>query len=165
MGHDVVTRGELALLPRLPLGNHTTPTSMMLNVMTKETNHAEQNAIAWLESITDQLARLKAACRDSDDEYETIREEILESPLSVEVRSDWQTIGEPLEPAQFCILLSTGGPALRIVGDLGLYNCPENSRLEFQDWGIPWQELPKAANATTGAILDAWAAQFYFGDA
>jgi hypothetical protein len=128
------------------------------------TDHAIENATAWLETITDQLARLKAACADSDDAYETIREEILESPLSVEVRSDWQAIGEPLQPAQFCILLSTGGPALRIVGDLGLYSCPENSRLEFQDWGIPWQELPQAANAASGAILDAWAAQFYFGE-
>jgi hypothetical protein len=126
--------------------------------------HAIENATAWLETITDQLARLKAACADSDDAYETIREEILESPLSVEVRSDWQAIGEPLEPAQFCILLSTGGPALRIVGDLGLYNCPENSRLEYQDWGIAWQELPQAANAASSEILDAWAAQFYFGE-
>jgi len=132
--------------------------------MTATASHAVENGQAWLETITDQLARLKAACRDSDDAYETIREEILESPLSVEVRSDWQPMGQPLQASQFCILLSTGGPALRIVGDLGLFNCPENSRLEIQDWGTPWQELPQAANAATGAILDAWAAQFYFGE-
>jgi hypothetical protein len=133
--------------------------------MTATASHAVENGQAWLETITDQLARLKAACRDSDDAYETIREEILESPLSVQVRSDWQPMGQPLQASQFCILLSTGGPGLRIVGDLGLYNCPENSRLEIQDWGTPWQELPQAANAATGAILDAWTAQFYFGEA
>jgi hypothetical protein len=133
--------------------------------MTATASHAVENGQAWLETITDQLARLKAACRDSDDAYETIREEILESPLSVQVRSDWQPMDQPLQASQFCILLSTGGPGLRIVGDLGLYNCPENSRLEIQDWGTPWQELPQAANAATGAILDAWTAQFYFGEA
>jgi hypothetical protein len=133
--------------------------------MTATASHAIENGQAWLESIIDQLARLKAACADSDEAYETIREEILEAPLEVAVRSQWATPGSDLQPDQFYILLSTGGPALRIVGDLGLFNCPENSRLEIQDWGTPWQELPQAANAATGAILDAWAAQFYFGEA
>jgi hypothetical protein len=123
--------------------------------------HAVENATGWLETIDDQLARLKTACAREQplEDYDRIRDEILESPLSVEVRSDWASVGATLSPSEFCILLSTGGPALRIVGTLGRFNAPENSRLEVQDWGTPWTEVPAAS-----ATLDAWSAQFYFGD-
>lgn len=124
------------------------------------TNHAAANAAAWCETILDQLDRLKAACRDCDETYETIREEIQESPLSLQVRSDWEDLGTDLQAGEFCILLSTGGPALRIVGDLGRFNCPQNSRMEYQDWGTPWTEY----RAIGSGVLDAWAAQFYWGD-
>ena len=123
-------------------------------------NHAAANAAAWCETILSQLERLKAACRESDDAYEAIRQEIQESPLSLAVRSHWQDLGEPLKPAQFCILLSTGGPGLRIVGELGQFNCPESARMEYQDWGTPWTEY----RAIGSGVLDAWAAQFWWGD-
>ena len=130
--------------------------------MTKATatNHAAANAAAWCETILDQLDRLKVACRESDETYETIRAEIQESPLDLAVRSEWAALGSALEPAKFCILLSTGGPALRIVGTLGRFNCPEDSRMEYQDWGTPWTEY----RAIGSGVLDAWAAQFYWGD-
>ena len=51
---------------------------------TTATNYAAANAAAWCETILDQLARLKVACRDSginEGIYETIRDEIQESPL------------------------------------------------------------------------------------
>jgi len=119
------------------------------------------NAEAWYETLCDQLTRLKAACNASDDEaYEAIREEIQEAPLSLAVRSLWAEPGAPLESGHFCILLTTGGPGLRIIGDLGRFSCPECSRLEYQDWGAAWREYLPADSAT----LDAWAAQFYWGD-
>jgi hypothetical protein len=130
---------------------------------TTTTNHAAANAAAWCATILDQMARLKVACRESGiDEgiYETIREEIQESPLSLQIRSDWSDLGSALEPAELCILLSTGGPALRIVGTLGRFNCPEDCRLEYQDWGTPWTEY----RGIGSAVLDSWAAQFYWGD-
>ena len=130
---------------------------------TTATNHAAANAAAWCETILDQLARLKVACRESginEGIYETIRDEIQESPLSLQVRSNWSDLGGELEPAELCILLSTGGPALRIVGELGLYSCPQNCRMEYQDWGTPWTEY----RAIGSAVLDSWAAQFYWGD-
>ena len=123
-------------------------------------NHAAANAAAWCETILDQLDRLKVACRESNDTYETIREEIQDSPLDLAVRSDWAPLGAALKPAEFCILLSTGGPALRIVGTLGRFNCPEDSRMEYQDWGIAWTEY----RAIGSGVLDAWASQFYWGD-
>lgn len=125
------------------------------------TEHAISNAAAWLETIRDQLQRLKTACQSNDDSaYETIREEIKESPLLVQVRSGWRSVGAQSEPEEFELLLSTGGPALRIIGDLGRFNCPEHSRMEWQDWGTPWTEYGPADPAT----LDAWAAQFWFGE-
>ena len=127
---------------------------------TTTTNHAAANAAAWCETILDQLDRLKAACHDSDETYETIRQEIQESPLQLAVRSEWASLGEHLEPSELCILLSTGGPALRIVGTLGRFNCPEDCRLEYQDWGTPWTEY----RAIGSDVLDAWAAQFYWGE-
>ena len=127
---------------------------------TTATNHAAANAAAWCETILDQLARLKVACRESDETYDVIREEIQQSALSLQVRSDWEELGTDLEPGELCILLSTGGPALRIVGDLGRFNCPKDCRMEYQDWGTPWTEY----RAIGSAVLDSWAAQFYWGD-
>lgn len=127
---------------------------------TTATNHAAANAAAWCATILDQLARLKVACQESDETYDTIREEIQQSSLSLQVRSDWEELGTDLEPGELCILLSTGGPALRIVGDLGRFNCPKDCRMEYQDWGTPWTEY----RAIGSAVLDSWAAQFYWGD-
>lgn len=123
--------------------------------------HAIANGRAWFETIRDQLQRLKTACRTNDDAaYEALRQEIQDSPLTVDVRSGWHSVGAQSEPEEFQILLATGGPALRIVGRLGRFNCPEQSRMEWQDWGTPWTECTFADSGT----LDAWTAQFWFGE-
>ena len=36
----------------------------------------------------------------------------------MQVRSDWHDLGEAPDNAEFCILLCTGGPAVRITGSL-----------------------------------------------
>lgn len=70
------------------------------------------------------------------------REAIDESPLSVEVRTGWFTPGNLDEaPSEYCLLLCTGGPAVRIIGTLGLYSEPDSARIEYQDWGTPWTEM------------------------
>ena len=69
---------------------------------------------------------------------------IHEGALSVRVRDDWYTPGEPEEesaPEEYEILLSWGGPAVRIVGRLDDYGEPDSAVLEFQDWGIPWTPM------------------------
>lgn len=69
------------------------------------------------------------------------REAIEEDPLSIEVRSDWVSLEDwPGEPSQFMILLCTGGPACRIVGELQSGD-PSRAWIEHQDWGTPWTEL------------------------
>jgi hypothetical protein len=82
----------------------------------------------------DELIRIADGCEDQDDALERINED----PLSVEVRSDWTSIGKTLEPAEYMILLCTGGPAVRIIGELDQYGCPDRAWLEYQDWGTPW---------------------------
>lgn len=87
------------------------------------------------------------------------RERIFEDPLSIEVRSAWTELGEPLHADEYCILLTTGGPAVRITGEL----CdgePRDARLQVQDWGTPWMDyLDVEPN-----VLMTYVSQFYFGE-
>lgn len=104
----------------------------------------------------EELAELEDAAGDCADEEEA-RQRIQEDPLSVEVRSDWTNPGEPLEPSEFMILLCTGGPAVRIVGEL-YQGEPCRAWLEYQDWGTPWTRYFGADSAT----LCQYASHFYF---
>ena len=44
------------------------------------------------------------------------------------------------EPAEFKILLSYGGPALRIIGEIE-ENFAVNPKLQYQDWGTLWTDF------------------------
>jgi len=157
----------------------------------KDMTHAEENGRGWLSTIREQVAALEldwerlTELQDmeaedmSDEEKEELvdlteaagefkdadeaRERIEEGPLSVQVRSDWHSPGaEPEPPDEYEILLSTGGPALRIVGDLDEHGQPTRARLEMQDWFTPWVEM-----VLTSAEYDdllTWASVFYFGE-
>lgn len=130
----------------------------------KTTNHALQNAKAWLAKIKEQMVKLDRR-NVSEEAREDAEREIQESILSVEVRSPWYTIGadeEAKKPGDFKILLSTGGPALRIVGELSQYGGPESASLEYQDWGIPW--TPFQTTLAEDQILVRWCSVFYFGE-
>jgi len=90
-----------------------------------------------------------------------VRTEIEESPLSVRIRSGWYSPGETPEPEEAEILLSTGGPALRIMIELDEHKQPHRAWLEVQDWFVPWTEYyePGAQD------LCLWFASFfYYGD-
>ena len=133
-----------------------------------EENRAKDQAMAQLSHITEMVTRLRHAtncdgtnCTLRDDEIPNImgmsdnitpdeirakyhdlddaRETIWDSPISVQVRSDWQNLhdGDSLKPYEYNILMCTGGPAVRIVGEIG----ESSPRIEYQDWGTPWTEL------------------------
>jgi hypothetical protein len=180
-----------------------------MNTETKEENHAEENARAWVQSLSEMVAKLTRegaarvwveALRDDElraewfeelgvdempgtrDEVndllveaienetlepdgfefdeEAAREEIQTSPLSFQVREGWHSPGEAGELEEFEILLSTGGPALRIIGELDAHKQPDRARLQYQDWGTPWTEYFEVERAT----LLAYCQQFYFGE-
>lgn len=80
--------------------------------------------------------RLRLDCEDSDE----VMELVMENPLSIEVRSDWVSTSDFSEakPGEFCIYLCTGGPAVRIIGDLDEHGEPCRAWLEYSDWSTPW---------------------------
>ena len=113
-----------------------------------------------------ELAELKETATLENEEFknaDAVRERIEEEPLSVQVRSGWYMPGaEQEKPEEFEILLSTGGPALRIIGDLDDNGEPERPRLQYQDWFTSWIE--RITTSTENKALLSWCFCFYFGD-
>ncbi len=107
-----------------------------------------------------ELAELESEAGECESEDDA-RQRIDEDPLSVEIRSGWTTPGETLELEEFCILLCTGGPAVRIRGELDRGE-PSRAWVEHQDWGTPWTEIGFEPGEH-GAILT-YARCFYFGE-
>jgi hypothetical protein len=116
-------------------------------------------AKSWLASIEEMLAALTKA-HDDVRATEEAQTTIYESVLSVLVRDDWRSPGAPSEggPEEYEILLSTGGPALRIWGKVNDSCGPDTAELQMQDWGIEWRRYP----APEAVLLD-FANCFYFG--
>jgi hypothetical protein len=106
---------------------------------------------AWLACCHDNGLR-----PDSDQARQTIEEDA----LSVEVRSGWCSPGSEMKAEEFCILLCTGGPAVRIRGELNEYGEPDRAWLECQDWFTPWTQVFDVEQET----LLAYARCFYFGE-
>ena len=116
-------------------------------------DHAEQQANTQLESIVQMIAALRVAADDDQRDAAQIR--IQEDPLSVEVRADWHAVGaEQSRATEFRIELCTGGPAVRIIGDLDQYCEPENPRVEYQDWFTPWRTLASVTDEQNDALLE-----------
>jgi len=114
----------------------------------------------YFDSIEEMVRNLNTAReQDNNEAIEEAEQVIQEDPLSVQVRSGWFNIGEPLEASEYEILLSWGGPAVHIVGELNEYHEPETAKLEFQDWGIPWDGVYFEEE-----ILLQYARNFYFGE-
>lgn len=111
------------------------------------------------EDEAEEFKELEEAAGEYEDQ-DAARDAIREDPLSVAVRSGWETPGAELKAAEFQILLCTGGPAVRIMGELNEYGEPCRAWLEYQDWGTPWTHYMRASQAT---LLD-YARCFYFGE-
>lgn len=123
--------------------------------------HAIGQAKAWLATIREKVATLE---NTTGDWHTEARCDIQDQALSVMVRDGWREPTKPAEecPAEFEILLSTGGPACRLTGDLGECGEIEDVHLEWQDWGTPWTEYGEAREHRDA--LRTFAAQFYLGD-
>ena len=122
---------------------------------------SEEAVVEFLKDNAEELTELETAageCTSTDD----ARQRIEEDALSVEVRGDWCSIGamdELKQPVEFKILLSTGGPATQIRGELS-DGEPVRAWLEVQDWGTPWTRYFDISQDT----LLAYARVFYFGE-
>lgn len=112
---------------------------------------------AMIDEDPDQLEELETLESEAGDaESEDGAREILQQdPLSVEYRSSWSTNPHELEPDEFCVLLCTGGPAVRIRGELGERGSIHRAWLEYQDWGTPWTHYLDADSPTLIAYCEA----------
>ena len=104
-----------------------------------------------------ELAGLDLARGDCGSE-EDAQQRIDDDPLEIQVGGWWAPFGDPY-PTEYRILLTTGGPAVRIVGDLGEHGEPCSARLEVQDWFKQWTEFPANEN-----ILLRYASSFAFAE-
>lgn len=105
------------------------------------------------------LERKAGECTSREDAIERIQEDA----LSVEVRGGWYSItDERPAPEEFNILLSTGGPASRIRGELygGEPVRAWLDVLDVQDWGAPWTRYFDIDQDT----LLSYARCFYYGE-
>lgn len=114
---------------------------------------------------TEELRQLEEAAGDCESR-EDAEQRIHEDPLSVEVRSGWHSPGEAgadvSAPEEFCILLSTGGPATRIIGELNEHCEPTRARLQAQDWFTVWTDY--TGDAISQDDLLTYCRCFYFGE-
>lgn len=109
----------------------------------KNETHAEEQAKIQLETIYELVNKYK-----KESEEESAHEAILESPLEVGVNK------------QYFILLCTGGPAVRIIGNLNENSEPITASIQYQDLSTPWTDLD--TGSTDEEIMLAYAQHFYF---
>jgi hypothetical protein len=102
-------------------------------------------------------------CPENWHDEDSARQRIEEDALSVEVRSDWHTPGDEdaNEATEYNILITTGGPAARITGNLDR-GQPTSAVFEYQDWFKPWTEV--YTGQADASILLQYAQCFYFGE-
>lgn len=93
----------------------------------------EMDSLIELQELTEQAA----GCSDADEALERLEE----NPLDIQFRSDWESDRDELTPHEFAVLLCTGGPAVRIRGELDHNGYPSRAWVEYSDWDTPWSEL------------------------
>ena len=110
----------------------------------------------------EELNELQEAAGDCESR-EDAEQRIMEDSLSLEFRGDWYTSDtEPADaakPVEFILLLGTGGPATRLLGEIS-HGEPTHVRLQAQDWGTQWTDYIGADQET----LLTYCRCFYFGE-
>ena len=116
-----------------------------------------QELMDWDDEYLEQLKDLQAVTEGFESQ-EDASDSILDVPLSVEVRSGWGSASE-LQPEEYRIVLTIGGPAVLIRGDLNQYQEPCSAELLMQDWGAPLTEFHEVDED----VLVQVAQKFYYG--
>lgn len=136
---------------------------MIADAEPDEKADARAELAQWDEENGDELEELKADAGDCEDREDAERC-IQEDALSIEVRSGWYNPSESDEddrkPTEFFILLTIGGPTVRIRGALDEHCEPYRAWLEVQDWFQPWAEYEDADES----VLLEYAHCFCFGE-
>ena len=139
---------------------------MTLAAETDKLANAKASGQASFDSIREMVdAYQDATNAGQEDLFEAAERAIHEDALSVEVRSGWYMPGDQnadTKPAEYRILLSTGGPAVQIVGELNEHGEPESAVMQVQDWFIPWTDFVPQ-HEEPGRVMLTYARCFYFG--
>ena len=124
-------RGVLALLDIFSASSISRRRDIMSD------DHGLEAARSEFEKIAGLVLALQSADVFARQEAE---ERIHEDALGVMIRSSWHAPGRDGVdvPIEYCIMLCTAGPAVRIVGDLNKYGEPVSARIEHQDWFNPF---------------------------
>lgn len=109
-----------------------------------------KNESRWEDMYSDEAEELKDLEESAGDctSREDAEQRIQEDPLEILVRSGWESSKDNFTADEFKILLTTGGPAVRIIGELR-DGEPCRAWLEVQDWGTPWTEYYETGMAYT----------------
>ena len=120
-----------------------------------------EDAVSQARAQLSTILEMVAACENGE-EWEGIDpiDAIHENALSVQIRSGWHAPGEEHRGAEYEILLCTGGPAVRIVGELDDDAQPETAELQAQGWGIPWETVPTTEDEDEAMLT--YALHFWF---
>ena len=122
--------------------------------MEKEQDHAKDQAAAQLHSIEEMLSAITKA--EGTPEEDELRDQLTQDALEVATRTEFNGSRE------YMILLCTGGPAVRILGELddSMEPRPLSARLQYQDWGTPWTDYPLTQKEEN--TLTDYAQYYYF---
>ena len=97
---------------------------------------------------------LKRTTSKNEKIAEEAREEIENDALEVATGKEFNGT------KTYMILLSTGGPATRIIGELDEHGQPTTATFQFQDWFLPWTEAQLSQEEKQTLIK--YAEFFYF---
>lgn len=124
---------------------------------------AKRQGQAQFDSIKEMVQELRKhdSCTNGWDEVEKA---IHDDALSISVRTGWYSPGatEDMQPEEYEILLCTGGPACRIIGDLDR-GQPTSAQIQVQDWFQPWTNYDPIGD-DVDEVLREYAGCFYFGE-
>ena len=127
-----------------------------------EANEASSLLNDWHKENAEELSELVAAAAGDCEGEDSARERIQEHPLCIQVRSGWHMPGDSdVEHGEFEILLCTGGPAVRIMGDLDDHGQPTRAYMQYQDWNTPWTDYYESG---AGDELLEYATHFFYGE-
>jgi hypothetical protein len=104
---------------------------MIADAEPHEKADARAELAQWDEENKDELDELSADAGECVS-LEEAQTRIQEDALLIEVRSGWCALGDTLEAGEFSILLTTGGPAVWIRGELDDNREPSRAWLEVQ---------------------------------
>ena len=122
----------------------------------REIDSSSNDSSTWYE-----YESLETPTSHEFDSREEVEQAIQEKPLSVEVRSGWESSFHSFTVDEFRIVLCTGGPHVEIRGDIGLHGEPQDVKVFYADWSEKGEYV--LSDEEREAVTE-FCQQFYFGE-